>query len=115
MIVDWDKKIVQLFKDFSDEDFQRRSWFGIGPEVSSPVEMCCWLEDLDLDGWRTLKEPLIGEQLSGMIGDFMSEVEHLPENINDWTIFASREWIKIRLMASVIRDLLEKLMDGQSQ
>lgn len=113
MIVDWDEKIVQLFKDFANEDLQRRSWFGIGPEVSSPAEMCCWVEDLELDSWRTTKEPLIGDLLSRMIEDFMSEVAHLPEDINDWTVFASREWIKIRLMASVIRDLLEKRIDGR--
>lgn len=108
MIEDWDQKIVQLFRDFADEDLQRRSWFGIGPEVSSPTEMCCWLEDVYVEGWCLSNGPLIGELLSGMIADFVSEVELLPEDISDWTIFASREWIKIRLMASVIRDLLEK-------
>ena len=111
MIVDWDEKIVQLFRDFADEDLQRRSWFGIGPEVSSPTEMCCSVEDLDVEGWRTFKEPLVGERLSDMIKDFVSEVDLLPEDVNDWRVFASSEWIKIRLMASVIRDLLEKRMD----
>jgi hypothetical protein len=111
MIANWDEKIVQLFKDFADEDLQRRSWFGIGPEVSSPTEMCCSVEDLDMEGWRIHREPLIGLLLSGMIEDFMSEVEHLPADIDDWTIFASSEWIKIRLMASVIRDLLMVRID----
>ena len=111
---EWNIKIVKLFKDFADEDLQRRSWFGIGPEVSSPAEMCCWLEDVDLESWRVDRENELGDLLSRMISDFINEVDQLPENIDDWTIFASNKWIKIRLLASVIRDILEVRMADQA-
>lgn len=110
MIAEWDTKVAQLFKDFADEDLQRRSWFGIGPEVSSSAEMCCWLEDIDLEGWLERRKPEIGFLLSSMISDFISEIVELPENTDDWTTFSSNGWIKLRLMASVIRDVLGKRM-----
>lgn len=110
MIAEWDTKVAQLFKDFADEDLQRRSWFGIGPEVSSSAEMCCWLEDIDLEGWLERRKPEIGFLLHGMISDFISEVEELPENTNALVAFSSGDWIRLRLMASVIRDVLGKRM-----
>lgn len=112
MIDDWDSKVIKLFRDFSDEGFQRRGWFGIGPEVSSPAEMCCWLEDLDLDGWRIMREHELGTLLSRMITDFTREVDSISGEIDGWEIFSSSQWIKVRLMASVIRDVLEHKLKG---
>ena len=110
MVEEWDKKVIQLFRDFANEDLQRRSWFGIGPEVSSSVEMCCWLDDIDLEGWIERRENELGVLLSSMMSDFILEVETLPDTTDDWIAFSSYGWIKLRLMASAIRDVLEKRM-----
>jgi hypothetical protein len=34
----WRKVIEQTVAGIADEDYQRRSWFGLGPEISSPDE-----------------------------------------------------------------------------
>lgn len=108
MTVDWDKKIIKLFKDFADEELQRRSWFGIGPEVSSAVEMCCWIDDVDVLGWCNENETRICGLLFFAINDFLSDIDNLPNNLDDWQVFSSLEWVSIRLKSSVIRDLLEQ-------
>ena len=39
------EQILNVIKRVGDEEYQRRSWFGIGPEVSSPDEMICEVFD----------------------------------------------------------------------
>jgi hypothetical protein len=34
----WRKVIEQIVGGIADESYQRRSWFGLGPEISSPGE-----------------------------------------------------------------------------
>ena len=41
----WKKHVFDVVRQISDPDYQRRSWFGIGPEQSSPTEMFCMLFD----------------------------------------------------------------------
>lgn len=106
-MVDWDKQVTKIFKLFSDVSWQRSSWFGIGPDVSSVAEMCCWLEDFDVVGWMQENESKIDRSLVSMIFDFMSDIEKLPSAMSDYEAFASTEWIQLRLKASVIRDLLK--------
>lgn len=112
MVVDWDAQVVKLFTLFADENWQRTSWFGIGPDVSSVDEMCCWLEDFDVVGWVQKNECKIDRSLSNMICDFMSDIDKLPSGTSDYAAFASNEWMQLRLKASVIRDLLNSQQHG---
>ena len=41
----WKGRILAALGDMADEQFQRRAWTGIGPEVSSLVEVICGLFD----------------------------------------------------------------------
>jgi hypothetical protein len=41
----WKALIVAALDNMANEELQRRSWTGIGPEVSSPIEMICALFD----------------------------------------------------------------------
>ena len=110
MIADWDNKIIQLFKDFSDEDLQRRSWFGIGPEIASPVEMCNWPDDIFLEEWVIKNERNLDIHLRNFIQEFIFDIDKLIALPDDWRAFSSLEWITVRLNASVIRDLLIKVI-----
>jgi hypothetical protein len=37
-MIAWRTVVEQTVNGIADEDFQRRSWFGLGPEISSPDE-----------------------------------------------------------------------------
>ena len=108
MIENWNNKVIELFADFSDEDLQRRSWFGIGPEVSSPIEMCNWADDILLEEWIVENESKLDLHLKNFIQDFLLDLDKLAALPDDWKVFSSPEWIATRLNASVIRDLLNK-------
>lgn len=45
---DWLANIQSVTKRIADEAYQRRSWFGGGSEVSSPIELYCQL----MEDWR---------------------------------------------------------------
>jgi len=107
MIVDWDKRIIDLFSDFADEELQRRSWFGIGPECTSPVEMCNWIDDVFLEEWLGEQGKYISRNLHKFIEDFIKDIEDLSDFTDDLFVFSSVKWMSIRLKASVIRDLLK--------
>ena len=105
----WDTNIINLFIAFADEAFQRRSWFGIGPEVSSPSEMCNWLDDFELVFWLEMRKEVLNSHLVTYMEDFIRNIDSLPNGQdNAWSEFYSIEWIKLRLKASVIRDMLKQ-------
>jgi hypothetical protein len=105
-------KIFELVAHFADEDYQRRSWFGIGPEVSSADEMCNGIEDLLLADWVEGNAIDMSPVLYGCFLEFLASVDRLPETRSALQDFASPEWCSVRLKASVIRDLLAKYFDG---
>jgi hypothetical protein len=47
----WKSDLTVLIGQIADEEYQRRAWLALGPEVSSPTEMFCQLFD-DLDAER---------------------------------------------------------------
>ncbi|UXN59259.1 hypothetical protein [Phyllobacterium zundukense] len=79
MIKNWDKRIIELFHRFSEREFQRDSWFGLNNEVSSPDEMCNWLDDLDLEGWIKQKSTTLDSIVISLIEDFILDIEKLPK------------------------------------
>lgn len=104
-MTDKTSRIFAIFTDFANSDLQRRSWFGIGPEVSSPDEMCNQVEDLSVRGWVGENVERMSPFLGRYIYDFLDALDSLPEVSDPWTAFSSVEWMVIRLKATVIRDL----------
>jgi hypothetical protein len=51
----WSKRILDALRHIADAEYQRRAWLGVGPEVSSPVEVYnelfddCRIEEFILD------------------------------------------------------------------
>jgi hypothetical protein len=41
----WKQRVRQAVEGLADAECQRRAWFGIGPEESSPTEEVCQLVD----------------------------------------------------------------------
>jgi hypothetical protein len=41
----WGRNMLMALRHIADEVYQRRAWFGVGPEVSSPTEMINELYD----------------------------------------------------------------------
>ncbi|PRD45378.1 hypothetical protein C5748_04085 [Phyllobacterium phragmitis] len=101
--------LIELFTEFSDSEFQKRSWFGIGPEISSPDELCNRIDDLGVEKWVVENSAEVGKFLSDYIIEFLDDINKLPEVQEAWISFSSPSWIAIRLRASVIRDLLVKM------
>lgn len=108
MINNWNEKILDMFNDFSSEEFQKTAWFGLSDEITSPDEMCNWIDDLDLFGWMETQKFEQKTSLSKDMHIFMGELEKLPDYDDPLEAFASSEWQKIRLMAGVILEALRK-------
>lgn len=106
MNIGQDRRIIELMSEFADERFQKRSWFAIGPEVTSPDEMCNQFLDFDCISWIESNSGRIGPFLERYLRDFLLSVEVLPEYLDPWVAFSSTEWVTLRLKASVIHDLL---------
>ena len=108
MIMNRLANILRLISEFADEDFQRRSWFGIGPEVSSPDEMCNQIDDLLLHEWIEKNSLSMSQNLREYLNNFLISAERLPESQSPLESFSSLDWCLIRSKASVLRDLLIK-------
>lgn len=106
MIYNWNRRIIELFTDFSDVEYQRRSWFGIGPEVSSPIEMYCQIDDLDVESWIEKNREVLSSFTIECIEYFLNAVAKTETKNEPWEAFISDEWISLRLQSSVIKELI---------
>ncbi|AJD53263.1 hypothetical protein L6172_16330 [Thalassospiraceae bacterium SW-3-3] len=106
-------RVLSLFTDFSDVEYQRESWFGIGKWVSSPDEMCNAIDDMLLTEWVEENAEKMSPFLCRCISEFIAAIDKLPEASDPWAAYFSVEWIQIRLQASVIRDLISKEFKDQ--
>lgn len=107
MLTEWDQLVLEFFSNFASEEYQRRSWFGLGETASSPSDQCELVDDLQLDDWLEDNKDSLNFRLVDYIEDFLTDVDALTDLEDEWVVFSSPEWISIRLKASVIRDLLE--------
>ena len=98
---EWKSRIFELVKDISDADYQRRSWFGIGPEVDSPDEMFCALfDDLMFDEFlerhaSTLSEAQLraARRLQREMDEFAAST---PGHLEAKAVIDDPRWGKIR-------------------
>lgn len=107
MLKVWDENVLNLFADFADGELQLRSWFGIGPEVSSPEEMYCQIDDFLVAEWLEANKVDISSFLHIYITDFLQELDDLPNDLGPWDTYTSPEWQKITLKARVIEARLK--------
>jgi hypothetical protein len=103
--VSWGDAILVAVRHIADEDFQRRSWTGKGPEVSSPSELYCEIfDDCNLEKFIS-NPPLFVSQSSlsnlSELRDLMRLIRH--DEIDDadpLKLIESPSWIKIREFAA---------------
>ena len=102
-----DKSIVDCFLCISDENYQARSWFGVGEELSSSDEILLHLDSLDFYGsWWPSRQKALSDSLNRAIRLFVTGVERFPGHGDDFEEFSSLEWIQLRLRAKLVYVLL---------
>lgn len=108
----WHSLVEGIVENIADEDLQRRSWFGDGPEVWSPDEAFCQFFDdagvaefLDRqDTGLNEKQRAAGHRLVRLMSDL---ADQLPEHIESEGLFNDPRWQEIRAAAARFRALLQ--------
>jgi hypothetical protein len=107
----WRNVIKQVVDSIADENLQRRAWFGIGPEVSSPDDEfnaffgdAAILEFLARDdtGLNDLQREA-GRYLAKLMCDLSNET---PDRIEPYSFIDDPRWKKIREAAARFSTLL---------
>ncbi|NHO43247.1 hypothetical protein GOB83_13910 [Acetobacter fabarum] len=101
-------KVLKLFELFSDIEFQKNSWFGFNHSASSPDELCNNIDDINLITWVNKNES-IHPLLCEYIKIFIKNVEELPDTQEPFSAFSSKEWISLRLKASIILAFMRRI------
>ncbi|HWA49041.1 MAG TPA: hypothetical protein VG742_12235 [Dongiaceae bacterium] len=111
----WRKVVEQTVGAIADESLQRRSWFGLGPEISSPGEEfnqffgdSAIVEFLQRDdnGLNDLQAEA-ARHLVKLMEDLSSQ---LPQHIKPEDLIDDPRWKRIRVAAARFSALLE--IDG---
>ena len=100
----WRNNIRQAVDSIADEQYQRRAWFGGGPEESSPTEEYCMLfdngaiEDFLCRNDAGLNQYQIdsGKHLVELMNQLSKTV---PKHINPSDLIDDPRWVKIRQAA----------------
>lgn len=107
----WRKVVEQVVGGIADEALQRRAWFGIGPEQSSPdEEFCMFFDDAAIDDFLsrddtglTEEQARAGKHLVSLMTDLADET---PEHIEPADMIDDPRWQEIRAAASRFHKLL---------
>lgn len=104
----WLKNILISLNHIADRDYQSRSWFGVGPEVSSPSEVynelfddCRINEFIDL--YRGSFPKILIEEISNLI-DAMEAIDFDDSRASEH--FWSSGWEEVRKIARRAADAL---------
>ena len=102
--VQWLNGIRHTIAEISSESLQARSWFGRGPEVSSPDEMYDHLyDDLAFHDYFALHgNELTDEQRNiwrGLDEALQKYSAETPTTLDPLTVFNDRRWHEIRRIA----------------
>jgi hypothetical protein len=107
----WRAVLEGVVDSIADEEMQRRSWFGIGPEVWSPDEAFCqFFGDADAEEFLAREDTgLDPEQLAA--GRHLLELmrklsDQTPEHINPDQLIDDPRWQEIRKSAAYFHNLL---------
>jgi hypothetical protein len=107
----WRTVVEQVIDGLADESLQRRSWFGLGPEESSPgEEFCMFFDDAAIEEFLKRDDTgLNQEQLAAgkHLVRLMSDLaDHTPEHIAPEALIDDPRWQEIRKAAARFRELL---------
>src|SRR5690242_20210690 len=110
-IVAWRNVVKQIVDAIADENLQRRAWFGVGPEVSSPNEMFNqFFGDAAIEDFVKRNDAGLNDlqtQAARYLVTLMRELSRqTPESINPANLIDDRRWEKIRKAAARFSALL---------
>ena len=109
---EWTKLIKESAEHVADRAYQERSWFGQGPEVSSPDEMFCRMfDDLDLEEYLKSGQVSLtpaqkgkGEQLRDAMNRYAARTG---VSLDPSEVINDPAWEKIRKAAADFANTLE--------
>jgi hypothetical protein len=110
----WRRVLEEVVDAISDEDLQRRAWFGIGPEESSPDEDICQFfgdaaieEFLDRDDTGLNAAQIdAGRRLVAMMRELSDKTDRATGHIKPSELIDDPRWQEIRRAAADFRKLL---------
>ena len=113
----WRKVVEQVVDGIADEEFQRRAWFGFGPEESSPEETINqFLGDAAIREFLSRKDTGLndlqiesGRYLVSLIEDLLKEMPKGYKFIDPSKLVDDPRWRKIRGAAARFLALLSNL------
>ncbi|MCO5081986.1 MAG: hypothetical protein M9955_10070 [Rhizobiaceae bacterium] len=107
----WGKVVREAVAGLADEAVQRRSWFGLGPEVSSPDEAFNqFFGDAAIEEFLKLPENGLNQQQHDACAALVEMMETLskytPQSISSDTLIDDPRWVAIRAQAAQVSRLL---------
>jgi len=107
----WRRLIERVVGGLADEALQRRAWFGIGPEESSPdEEFCMFFDDAAIeeflerdDNGLNDQQLQAGKHLVKLMNDLADQT---PEHIEPENLIDDPRWEEIRMTAACFHRLL---------
>jgi hypothetical protein len=107
----WRNQIKQAVDAIADEKFQRRAWFGIGPEETGPDEdICQFLGNAAIEDFLNRNDTGLNDRQTDA-GRHLVKLMHqlltrTPTHIDPSELIDDPEWKKIREAASQFSALL---------
>lgn len=96
----WQQRILESLTQLSSRAYQLRSWFGDGPEVSSPDEMLCDLyDDCDFESFCVVYRHTLGPRVPELATELSDAVEELGEHLEPRQMIQDHRWDRIRSLA----------------
>jgi hypothetical protein len=107
----WRNVIKQAVDGIADEGLQRRAWFGIGPEESSPDEdICQFLDDAAIEDFLNREDAGLndlqmeaGRHLLTLTRDLLGQI---PQQVDPSVLIDDPRWRRIREAAARFSILL---------
>ena len=104
------KNLLVAIRHISDEAYQRRAWFGHGPEVSSPSEIYNeFFDECQVDQFIADPPTYVSASTVTELANLRNEMDLLDIEDDEATaLFESSSWSKIRKRARIAGDNLER-------
>lgn len=103
------KEILNVIKDIANEDYQRRAWFNIGPEVSSPDEDICILyDDYSFEEFlQNLSSPINNKEREAgkLFCDIFNNYLNTSDTSDPYLVYHSEQCKEIRKEARKLIDI----------
>jgi hypothetical protein len=105
----WGKNLLTAAQHIADEGFQRRAWFGLGPEVSSPSEVFNgFFDDARIEEFLKNPPGYASRETLAQLSRLMRTMDDLLDVDDDRAeiLIDSADWAEIRQIARTAADLL---------